>query len=517
MPKEPRRVRRVASLAVISLALSVGASAQGSPYLSLDDSRLLFLEHLIARGDIADPSPHVRPLLQGDVLIALRSAARDTTTSAGKIARELLRVWELPPSTAGWWRVSTTLGAQAYSQGRRDLLQPGGSAGRELYFDTGIAAVQGPLVAAVRPAFEPRLRNDPDYRRGGLSGALKDRFRVVDAYIAGQWRWFGVHSGQMQRNWGPPGLVGIPISNYAYPRTDIALSLGNRTLRYSVIRAPLYDVSVARAGTRRWFTAGRLDLRVGHGLDVALWEAGIVQRPSRALDAAIINPFFLVTFAPQFGLGFRRNTILGGDVTWRPTKRLLLQGQGAIDDMSKYASHPYPDRYGLSLLAAGALGPAMSWRASYVMNSSLAFTTADPSENFTDAQVGIGRNFIDNDQYAISLTIPLQNRWLVAPELQLLRQGEGSLGRPWPDSASATALPSLFIGTRRDTWQLALGVTGETSHVQLSALGGVQHSRNAGHIAGVSETRFVGRLQATISWRVGRADDLERRVPRARD
>ena len=42
--------------------------AQSSPYLPLDDPRLPPLEHLIARGDIADPSPMVRPFTRADAL-----------------------------------------------------------------------------------------------------------------------------------------------------------------------------------------------------------------------------------------------------------------------------------------------------------------------------------------------------------------------------------------------------------------------------------------------------------------
>lgn len=510
MPGKLRRTWRVATIVFMgSLMLSArGAAAQGSPYLSLDDPRLRFLEHLIARGDVDDPSPHVRPLLERDVLIALRSAARDTTTAAGKMARELLKAWELPLSDNGWWRLSANAGAQAYSQARRDLLQPEGTPGAQPYLDAGGAVGQGPLVAVARGALEPRLHDDPEYRGQGFGGPWKDRSRIVDAYIAGQWRWLGIHSGQVQRNWGPSGLVGIPISDYAYPRTDIALSLGNRTLRYQMLRAPLYE----SAGPNRWFAAARLDWRVRKGLDVSLWESSILVRPrTSGFDARIANPFFIVTFAELFGLEGRNNAIVGGDATWRPLPRLMLQAQVAVDDMSNYGSTPYPDRYGLGLVAAGALASSMSWRASYAMNSSLAYTAADPIGTFTQSDVGIGRNFIDNDLYSLSLTVPVHARWLVLPEAQLLRQGEGNLNRPWPDSSGATALPTLWIGTRRDTWQLSVGVIGHTKapsgDVQLSARAGYQLSRNAFHVGGKSETRLVGRLQATFGWRMGRKDE----------
>ncbi|MGQ0537443.1 MAG: hypothetical protein ACT4R6_00730, partial [Gemmatimonadaceae bacterium] len=432
-----------------------------------------------------------------------------------KIARELLRAWELPSLDKGWWRVSANAGAQAYSQARRDLMQPLEDIGVQPYVDAGVAAGQGPLVAVIRGAHEPRLLDDPDYGRVGLGGPWKDRSRFVEAYIAGQAGWLGLHSGQMQRNWGPAGLVGIPISDYAYPRTDVALSLGNRTLRYQMLRAPLYDEGLSG---RRWFAAARLDWRILNGLDVALWESSIVQRQrTKGIDRQIANPFFIVTFAELFGLGgARHNAIVGGDATWRPTRRLMLQAQIAVDDMSNYGPYPYPDRYGLGLLAAGAVGSSMSWRATYAMNSSLAYSSPDPRASFTQAGVGIGRNFMDNDQYAISLTMPVSSNWLITPEAQLLRQGEGTLQRPWPDSTEARSTPVLWIGTRSDTWQIGVGVVGYAKapggDIKLSAQAGGQLSRNAFHVPGKSETRFVGRLQLTYGWRFGR-EDADREEP----
>ncbi|MGH7711032.1 MAG: hypothetical protein ACREOG_07090, partial [Gemmatimonadaceae bacterium] len=246
-----------------------------------------------------------------------------------------------------------------------------------------------------------------------------------------------------------------------------------------------------------------------------LWESAIVLRPrKRSLDGAIANPFFIVTFAEWFRLSGGLNAVAGSDVTWRPTRGLMLQAQVAIDDMSNYGPNPYPDRYGLGLLAAGALRSSMSWRASYAMNSSLAYTSPDPNASFTHAGVGIGRNFNDNDLFSIGLTVPVHSRWLILPEAQLLRQGEGSLQRPWPDSASASATPGLWIGVRRDTWQLSVGVIGHakgpTGDIKLSALAGYQLSSNAFHVAGKSETRFVGRLQATFGFRTGGKDEEPR-------
>src|SRR3954452_19346689 len=85
------------------------ATAQGSPYITLDDPRVPLLEHLIARGDIEDPSPMVRPFRRADALRALSAA--DTTRP---LVRALLVSLEEPPGQQTW-RVAARAGGQAFS------------------------------------------------------------------------------------------------------------------------------------------------------------------------------------------------------------------------------------------------------------------------------------------------------------------------------------------------------------------------------------------------------------------
>jgi hypothetical protein len=499
------RLRPSAGLlaSIVAVVAVSSAAAQGSPYLSLDDPRLPLLEHLIARGEVKDPSPQIRPLLQRDALAALREAARDSAGPSARLMRELLHAWELPSSDP-WWRVAPRAGAQAYTQGRRELLQPGGQGDVQPYVDAAFTLGVGPLVASSRAAWENRLRDDPDYRPYQPIAGLRQLYRFIEGYATAQWSWGGLHFGQIERNWGPVGLFGIPIGNYGYPRTDLSFWFGSRTVRFEAVGAPLRGgVNENGEAVTRWFAAHRLNVRVLGNLNLALWETAVTQRAGGGVDPTILNPFLLWTFGRQLGLGGQRNVMLGSDATWRPSRRLLLQAQGAIDDFTFFGTNPYPSRFGLGLVGAGALGRALSWRASYAMNSSLAYHTFDANENFTDAGVGIGRNFIDNDQFSLSVGVPLRASWLVTPQLQLMRQGEGRLDQPFPDEQTAATLPLLFIGTRRDTWQVGVGVNGQERGLALSGLAGLQHVRNAGHVSDATETRVVGRIQATLGFRLG--------------
>jgi hypothetical protein len=147
----------------------------------------------------------------------------------------------------------------------------------------------------------------------------------------------------------------------------------------------------------------------------------------------------------------------------------------------------------------GPLGRALSWRGLYTQASSLAFRTLDPFENFTDAGVGIGRNFDDMDQLTLTVGVPGGTRWLFTPELTLLRQGEGEIGAPFPASAAAAAaIPQIFIGVVERTWRAALDVSGRQGPLDLHLNAGLHHVVNAGHVAGTTVNRFEGRLQATL-------------------
>src|SRR5881296_1657842 len=78
------RLRLALRVATLLPALTGGAklaAQEPSPYLPLAHWATPYLEHLIARGAIADPSPLSRPFVQADVAAALSTA--DTTRLSG--------------------------------------------------------------------------------------------------------------------------------------------------------------------------------------------------------------------------------------------------------------------------------------------------------------------------------------------------------------------------------------------------------------------------------------------------
>jgi hypothetical protein len=117
-----------------------------------------------------------------------------------------------------------------------------------------------------------------------------------------------------------------------------------------------------------------------------------------------------------------------------------------------------------------------------------------PFENFTTSGVGLGRNFVDQDQMTLTVSTPVTTSWLFTPELTLLRQGEGRISDPIPTGS----VPTLFIGTVEKTWRAALGISGRQGPLEVQANAGFHHVVNADNDAGRTVDRFEGRLQATL-------------------
>lgn len=499
------RHRLVPLVLLLALALPRGAGAQGaSAFVPLDHPLLPLFEHLVTRGDLEDPSPLVRPFRQLD---ALRSLARADTAGRSRLAaqiRLLASAFDTLPAAAGW-ELAPRAGAQAYTTPRRDLQRPSGDDGIKPYLEVGAAARFGALVAVTRPAVEPRLAADPDWtgrRELDVTG------RMADAYLTAQWRWVQLFYGQTERNWGPTGLAGIPLSNAGYGRPEFSIAVGTDRLRLSALASGLENVTDSAGQVyHRYFFAHRLDTRPSRRLRLSLWETVVVAGVDRDFDGRFRNPVSLLLLANQYGLGDRENNIMVGlDVSWQAGRSLWVEGQLALDDLqykNRGSATRYPDRYALALGVHGALGRAASWRALYTQASSLAFRTFTPAQAFLDGGVGIGRTEDDYDQLSLFASIPVGARWLVSPEATLVRQGEGRIADPTPPSNTVEAgnTPQLFIGTVARTYRLALNASGQQGALALTASGGYHHTVNAANVAGRTTNQFEGRLFVTIGHR----------------
>ena len=291
-------------------------------------------------------------------------------------------------------------------------------------------------------------------------------------------------------------MPGIGLGDESYPRPEVSFALRTRDLQLLAIASQLEDQQDSLGQlVHRYFFAHRLGFRLSRRLQAALWETTVLAGHERDFDARYRNPLTLGVLANLYGFADRGNILVGADVRWRVRDALAIEAQVALDDIANRASaEGHPSRYAFTVGAHGPVGGGMGWRALYTQASSLAFRTFNPQENLTDSGVGLGRNFDDNDEITLVVTLPVRRRWLVSPELTLLRQGEGRIDDPYPGTrAERLATPALFIGTVERTWRAALSVSGQEVR---------SGSRRAAGII-TSRTSRTGPARATTASRAG--------------
>jgi len=508
----PAHIRWSAGATVLALAAVRPAAAQGSPYVPLDDPRLPLLEHVIARGDVEDPSPMVRPFRRADAVRALAAADTAPTSAAGRLIHELREAFAEDTAQARW-EVDARAGGQAFTQRRRDPYHLGGDGGAKPYADLGAWGAIGPIAFATRPAIEPRLFGDPDWPNGPRPGRENENVtaRLVEGYLSAQARFGALEYGQLLRNWGPVGLPGIPVSDYGYQRQGLGLRLGAGRVRLDAFASDLRSTLDSNgAVVNRYLIAHRLEGRLSRTLRVAAWEAIVIAGEGRILETPFANPLSPSVLANTFGIeDLNSNTMIGADVHWRVRRWLTAQAQLAVDDFLFNNRYQAPDRWAFTFSFFGPLGRTLAWRAMYTQVSSLALRTADSRENFTDGGVGTGRTFTDMDLAVVSLSVPVLRSFAVAPEVAVERQGEGRINDPFPAAAPCLARsgttcinePGLFIGTVEHTYRIGLRVSGRRGPFDLVGSAGLNHVTNDGNQPGVTANRVVASVQATLGWR----------------
>jgi hypothetical protein len=321
--------------------------------------------------------------------------------------------------------------------------------------------------------------------------------------VDGRWRLGEVFFGLVDRNWGPPALQGLLVSPAPYAYDHFFLTLGTASVRLEALVAQLDDLTdTTGAVNHRYYVAHRLLLRPHGPTTIALWEGTLLAGPDRALDAWYLNVFNLGLLA-QYDQASTANNQVGLDIETR-VGRVRAFGSLLIDDIQidkGGAGDNEPPAYGVTLGAQGGVGTA-AWTAYYTRVSNLAYRTPDPMETVMRRGVGLARDFSDYDQLTGRADFLVRPGLLVAPEVTLLRQGEGDFRLPYPPGSAYATTPTFLAGTVERTVRLALGVRADAHRVGFAGDAGVHFVSNAGHVSGQSDARFVGSvaLEYRFSW-----------------
>ena len=500
-------MRTAALLIVLATGrLATGyAAAQGSPFVPISDPATALTEHLIARGVLADPSPMTRPFDRTALVRALM-AVDTTALSRGERRAVRAALADLDVRERGaFGRLDGHVGLAAATYPERDPLEldrgvPVRRPGKSRAFASGglnLTLLYGPVTIVTHPYFDTRLKYDPDYE------GKKDRIiagRNAEAYVRAVWRYGEVFFGSVDRNWGPPAAQSLLVSPAPYSYDHFAVTIGTPSFHIEGLLTQLDDLNdTTGTANHRYFVAHRLVIRPPGRTALVLWEGNVLAGPARQLEPWYAN-IFTLGLLQQYDQNSRTNSLLGFDLQTR-VAGVTASGSFLLDDIQidkKTAADREPPSYGFTLGAEGGVGRA-GWSAFYTRVVNLTYRTPSPPEAVMRSGVGLGRNFADYDQLTVRGSWYAAPGVLLSPEATLLRQGAGDFRLPYPPVAAYDTTPTFLAGVVQRTLRLAAAAELARPRYSVSAEAGVHLVRNAGHVTGASESRFVGRIGVT--WR----------------
>src|SRR5712692_4458749 len=341
-----RRAASSLALVVAGMLLVVPrlAAPEASPYVPLEHWTMPYVEHLIARGVIPDPTPLTRPLKRADLVRVLRAV--DTLIVSHKVAQTVHRLLAALESQQRGprYRVAADLGLAAATYARRDPLaaiddsgpRQAGPKHGTVYGGLDIAFQLGRVVAVTHPYFDTRLKYDPDWY------GFKKRFiagRTAESYLSAQWPIGELFFGRLDRNWGPSGIQGLLLSDDPYGLDHLALAVGTARFQLQALATQLNDTTdSAGALVHRYMEQHRVWLRPDDHWTFALWEGSVLSGPDRGFEPWYLNIMNLglleqVNMHPDpSGANQNVNTFIGLDVERHG--ELTLFGQFMLDDIA---------------------------------------------------------------------------------------------------------------------------------------------------------------------------------------
>ena len=503
------RVRRALLVGLASWQATTLAAQGASPYVPLNHWVMPYVEHLIASGALADPTPLTRPLKRVDVVRVLRDV--DTLTAGEAVKRTVHRLLAaLGAEQPGpRYRVAGDVGIAAATYARRDPLAaidsagPRQAGGGHATANGGLdlEVVLGHVVAVTHPEFDTRLKYDPDWfgkKNRVVAG------RAAESYIAARWRLGEVFFGRLDRNWGPSGIQGLLLSDNPYGVDHLAFTIGTPNFQLQAIATQLDDrTDSTGALVHRYMAQHRVWVRPAQRFAFALWEGSVLSGPGRQFEPWYLN-ILNAGILEQWNNGGNVNTFLGLDVQRHGDPSLF--GQFMLDDIQIDRRTPEdlkPSSYALTVGAQGGLGSSsLSWILFYTRVTNLTYRNEDNLQVPLYHFLGTGRNFDDYDQATLKVTLLPHAGLLVTPELTFLRQGEGDPRLQHPPEPAFPSTPTIFQGVVERTLRAALsGSYAPSGKLGLRFDAGVHHVTNFQHLMGDSRTNFIGSVGVSYRFR----------------
>ncbi|MBD3226124.1 MAG: hypothetical protein GF313_15455 [Caldithrix sp.] len=234
-------------------------------------------------------------------------------------------------------------------------------------FDGGVVYADEHITFVNRTTVDQDYKSDPLFA-GDLSEADHWLFgRVNDAYMDIHNQHFSFFIGRTSRNWGPPFIKSLILSDNPYTYDHIRFSYNNSRLKLSLLFGRLEDMdgysfkhpdSLIHEA-RKYLVGHRLDWIINDRMQIAFTEMATYGGPDKDIELEFLNPM-------QFYYPVQRNDrkemngLWAVDFWFQPADKVHLFTQFLIDDII-VNNDPgvddrdrYPDRLGLHLSVSTA-------------------------------------------------------------------------------------------------------------------------------------------------------------------
>ena len=430
MPSNCSAPRLARALLLAGLLGSSPLSAQGGPWVPVGSRLDGLASWLSDEGGLRALDPLTRPWR----LAAVRQAAGDQDSLAlrpsarrvlGWLRAELERVADSSAVTA-------ELGVAVYDNGRRDTFREGGSSGGGAMGGIWASLSRGPLVAVINPAFEQRLKDDPEFT-GNIERFTAGRLQA--GYVAVTGSIGDVVLGRMARQWGPALFQGLQLSPSAYAQDQLVGTVRLGRFELTTLAQRLDDSVGGAVPISRYFFGHRLTINAGRGVWLAFSETGVYGGPGRGFEPAFHAPLGLAMLA-QVNEDRRVNAMWGAELRAPLGRGLALTAQLTVDDFQiddDTITDQRPASGGFTAALSGRLPGAARWTLGYTRVGALTYRNSqDAWVTYTLQGVGLARNFSDYDQALLRVEARPAAAWSVGLDVSYLRQGSGDFRQPFP-------------------------------------------------------------------------------------
>jgi hypothetical protein len=511
-------MRRWAVVLLIGLGGVLEAHAQDHRLLPTTDRAYEYLARLQRRGHLLDLHPTALPYRHAEVVAALSRLDRGGLDRTEARWVHLLEQMLVPPRDSSRAQVGASLaaGLAASSNRRLDPLR---------FLETGAwvypNAALHLFLAHRRTVAETGLRFDTWYDRDpdGLDAVKRIMTRSDHSYLGFAGGSTTVYLGRFSNHWGLHGAAAPVVSHNPRSYDQVHLRFGGERLALRSLLGELDSItgdgrftgeagddSVRSGSERRYVAAHRFDWRPSRHLGLTLLEATLFSGPNSGPSLRYLNPLHPVVIELDNRPKNDENNGLVAAMLWAQTGRITLYGQLMVDDFDFLnGSEPASFAFSGSLHRAGRRADLGLTAEAVAVRTYNALQTEGQYHYLLR---GLGTQFSDYVALGVQADLYPLSGLILTPRLDVLLQGAGHWAQPFPGSDVGAILTGTVARTLRASVQ---GLYQPDPRWWLRFDVGPSLLRNAGHVAGHNQTRWIGQLEVGARLSLNRAYRLEGR------